>query len=94
MRTIFRDLFPIDSKINWFEGHLILKKLFASGFNLNLAPSSVLEPSAVFSIVKYLENDLQRIFKIFLEADTSATPISFFKRLCERALKAKFFNVY
>lgn len=57
-----------NSKINKLKGSSVLEK----PPTWNFAPNSVPEPPTISSTTKYLEDDLQYIFKIVLEIKNSA----------------------
>lgn len=72
--------------MNEFEGSSTLKKSFISEklFTLDLAFSSALNLPTISSAIKYLEDDLQYIFQIILEAKILATLLSiiYLYKLC------------
>ena len=60
-----------------------------------VAPSVV---AALFSIARYLEDDLQRIFRTVLDSKLLALSSAFtpqqYKGLCEKPLKTQFLDIY
>lgn len=88
LNTIFPTFFLVNNEIHE------LKESFAPDLIPNLIPSSALELPATSSTTKYLEDNLQRIFKIVLEAWTSIILIVFLEKPYKKLLKANFLNMY